>query len=500
MKTRLIVLIALMSLFGACKNEKKEAQTILNGILPDLKNETITLVPVQDYFPGLTMVGTYPTVKTDSLGKYLFRFTTTNSCFYQIINNNYHQLRADIYLEPGDSLFVDQSSWRDKPKFLIDGKGSDKLKHLEKDCLIFPKNKSFYDKIRSDYFSTELDFKRFIDSIHFERVDALTSFKDIPDLLRNHHLNTLNAERAQLLLEHLERRNYYIKQKPDYYYPDESYVGFLDSINFDNDFSKTTASKLLTNSYLNYLARQAFKSKTDKEWWEESLSWKLKFVSAQPKSLWTDLLALSTIRDYSFGLMRDDFFIDLETFDNAFKDKFFNSQNKNLFKVNITSYKNLAPGKPATDFALPDSSGNMHRLSDFKGNVVYIDFWGTWCYPCIQEIPDALVLQQRYAKDEPVTFLYVALEYDSTDIAGWKEFISGNDSRFGKLLHHKPFPGVHLVAEKQFRNEAISAYKLNSAPTHVLIDQNGNIVKARAKRSNEIREDIDELLKTIKKK
>jgi thiol-disulfide isomerase/thioredoxin len=226
----------------------------------------------------------------------------------------------------------------------------------------------------------------------------------------------------------------------------------------------------------------------------------LKFVSAQPKSLWTDLLALSTIRDYSFGLMRDDFFIDLETFDNAFKDKFFNSQNKNLFKVNITSYKNLAPGKPAPDFALPDSSGNMHRLSDFKGNVVYIDFWGTWCYPCIQEIPDALVLQQRYAKDEPVTFLYVALEYDSTDIAGWKEFISGNDSRFGKLLHHKPFPGVHLVAEKQFRNEAISAYKLNSAPTHVLIDQNGNIVKARAKRSNEIREDIDELLKTIKKK
>lgn len=500
MKTKLIISIVLLCLFGACENEINEAQTILNGILPDLKNETITLVPIQDYFPGLTMVGTYHTATADSLGRYIFRFTTTNSYFYQIINNDYPHLRADIYLEPGDSLFVDQSSWTDKPKFLIEGKGSDKLKYLEKDCQISPNNKPFYDKIRSDYFSTELDFKRFIDSIHFERVNALTSFKDIPTLLRNHHLNTLNAERAQLLLEHLERRNYYTAQKFDYYYPEESYDDFLDSINFDNDFSKTTASKFLTNSYLNYRARQAFKSKTDNEWWQENLSWKLTFVSTQPKSLWTDLLALSTIRDYSFGLMTDNFFVDLETFDNEFNNKFSNSQNKHLFKVNITPYKNLAPGKPAPDFELPDSSGNMHRLSDFKGNIVYIDFWGTWCYPCIKEIPDALILQEQYTKDEPVIFLYVALEYDSTDIAGWKEFISGNNPRFAKFLNHKPFPGVHLVAEKQFRNEAISAYKLNSAPTHVLIDQNGNIVKARAKRSNKIQEDIDELLKTIMEK
>jgi thiol-disulfide isomerase/thioredoxin len=129
---------------------------------------------------------------------------------------------------------------------------------------------------------------------------------------------------------------------------------------------------------------------------------------------------------------------------------------------------------------------------------VYIDFWGTWCYPCIQEIPDALKLQEKY-KGQPVTFLYVALEYDNEDIAGWREFIAGENKEFGKLLKGKPFPGVHLVAEKQFRNESINAYKLSFAPTHVLIDQNGRIVKVRAKGPKEIHEEIDELLKAFRK-
>jgi thiol-disulfide isomerase/thioredoxin len=498
MKTKLIISIALLILF-ACKNEKKEALTILSGILPDLKNVSITLVPVQDYFPGFTIVGTYHTVKTDSLGIYQFRFTTTNSNFFQIICNNYHQLKADIYLEPGDSLFIEQSSWTANPKFLITGKGSDKLKHLEKDYEIFPKDRDFYEKIRSDSFPTELDFKKFIDYIHFEKMNALESFNHLPKPLKYHHLNTLNAERAQFLLEHLEKRNYYTKQEYDYFYPDSSYYNFLDSINFDNDFAKSTSAKLLTNSYLNYHANQAFKSKTEEEWWYENLGWKLAFVSEQPQSLWTDILAFSTINEYSFGIMTDDFFSNLEKFDTSMKNKFSNSQNQSLFEINSESYRNLAPGKPAPDFELPDSGGILHRLSDYKGNIVYVDFWGIWCYPCIQEIPDALILQEKY-KDEPVSFLYVALEYDSKNIAEWKEFISGNNPQFGKFLNNKPIPGVHLVAEKQFRNESISAYKLNFAPTYVLIDQNGNIVKARANRSKTIHEDIDELLKKVKEK
>lgn len=494
MKTQTILALALWLALGACQGHREEAQTILSGILPDAANETLTLVPVDAYFPSLSVADTFPTVQTDSLGRYTFRLAGTRAAFYQIISNNYPQLDADIYLEPGDSLHIEQSSWREEPKFAIRGKGSEKLQHLENDHAVFSKDRAFYSKINSDYFATELDFKRFIDSIHFKRIEALAASKGTPEVVRSHHVNTLQAERAMFLLGHLERRNYYVKETFDYFFPDDRYFDFLDSIDFGGDFPHTTAARLLASIYLNYQVRHAFKSKTEDEWQADNWSWRFGFIAQQAKSTWRDILALGTMSDYYQGLTRDDFFDDLDRFYKNMNQHFSRDTNQRLFDVNIASYQNLAPGKPAPDFALPDAKGVLRRLSDYKGTIVYLDFWGTWCQPCIHEIPDALKLQETY-KDAPVTFLYVALESDSSSIAHWKEFTSPENKIFGDSLSKKPFSGVHLVAEKQIRNEAIRPYELRIMPTHVLIDPKGNIVKTRSKRPNKIQADIDELLR-----
>ena len=97
-------------------------------------------------------------------------------------------------------------------------------------------------------------------------------------------------------------------------------------------------------------------------------------------------------------------------------------------------------------------------------------------------------------ENKPVIFLYVALEYDEKNIANWKNFIAGKDEHFAKFLDYKPFPGIHVVAEKQFYNKNIKPYKLSFVPTYVLIDQNGNIVKARAARPEDISKQINKLL------
>ena len=56
-------------------------------------------------------------------------------------------------------------------------------------------------------------------------------------------------------------------------------------------------------------------------------------------------------------------------------------------------------GKLAPDFEISDFDGKRHRLSDFRGRPVYVNFWGTFCVPCLIELPDIYALHQRYGDE-----------------------------------------------------------------------------------------------------
>jgi peroxiredoxin len=95
---------------------------------------------------------------------------------------------------------------------------------------------------------------------------------------------------------------------------------------------------------------------------------------------------------------------------------------------------------PAPDFALPDTEGRLHRLSDYRGKTVIINFWTTWCPPCREEIPsmnrawqqlrqeDVVMLGINMGEDEDTIFLFTAdypaefpllLDRDGAVIARW---------------------------------------------------------------------------------
>jgi peroxiredoxin len=72
-------------------------------------------------------------------------------------------------------------------------------------------------------------------------------------------------------------------------------------------------------------------------------------------------------------------------------------------------------GKTAPDFALTDLSDKTVRLADFKGKIILLDFWATWCAPCREEIPDFVELQKQYA-EKGFTILGISLDEEGAAV------------------------------------------------------------------------------------
>lgn len=141
-------------------------------------------------------------------------------------------------------------------------------------------------------------------------------------------------------------------------------------------------------------------------------------------------------------------------------------------------------GSPAPIFNLPDTEGKMHSLKDYRGKVVYIDFWATWCGPCKREIPYMTKLEEEYAGNTDIVFISVSTDKEA-DKQKWLD-----------MVKEKGMKGVQLFTG-DLKDQISNPYHINAIPRFVLIDRNGNLVNGDAPRpsSDEIRPLINYLLK-----
>ena len=111
----------------------------------------------------------------------------------------------------------------------------------------------------------------------------------------------------------------------------------------------------------------------------------------------------------------------------------------------------------APDFTLKSSSGKNLRLSDYRGNVVLLNFWASWCGPCRQEMP---LLEAMYKKYKKLGFviLGVNVEQDSSKANAYLSDVSVS------------FPILY-----DNNNTASKLYNVSAMPTTVIIDRNGNM-------------------------
>ncbi|KQT35805.1 hypothetical protein ASG22_01940 [Chryseobacterium sp. Leaf405] len=74
-----------------------------------------------------------------------------------------------------------------------------------------------------------------------------------------------------------------------------------------------------------------------------------------------------------------------------------NAQNLELFKKGIEKLDDFGIGKPFLDFNLPDQKGNIVHLEDYKGKLILIDFWASWCKPCREKNPELKAINEEFA-------------------------------------------------------------------------------------------------------
>jgi thiol-disulfide isomerase/thioredoxin len=145
-------------------------------------------------------------------------------------------------------------------------------------------------------------------------------------------------------------------------------------------------------------------------------------------------------------------------------------------------YAHLYPGQPAPDAVCFDTAGKNYKLSDFKGKVLYIDVWATWCGPCKREIPSLKELEAAYhGKD--VQFMSISTDQDQK---AWEEFLKKNE-----------MSGLQLHQSLNFDETVSKMYIVNSIPRFLLIDKKGNIISSDAPRPSSgaaIRKMLDDAL------
>jgi cytochrome c biogenesis protein CcmG/thiol:disulfide interchange protein DsbE len=111
-------------------------------------------------------------------------------------------------------------------------------------------------------------------------------------------------------------------------------------------------------------------------------------------------------------------------------------------------------GNAAPDFVVQDSDRKV-ALHDYKGKVVVLNFWATWCPPCVEEMPSLVELQKK-VKDKNVTVLAVSLDVDE---GAYKKFIK--DHR------------VDLLTVRDADQKSNSLYGTFKFPETFVIDKNG---------------------------
>jgi thiol-disulfide isomerase/thioredoxin len=361
-----------------------------------------------------------------------------------------------LFLYPGDSLYVTLDTKQFDETINYQGRGAEINNYLAKQYLDFESTfgseyfmQTYYKRIAS---SDAENFLAYADSLVKVKLDYLNKFRtQLPTTFYDYRYADIVYEYA-IAKADFPFMHYYVRGIQDSTLKvNQGYFDFYNALHVENENYLESYNFV---SYLSYLTRY----EAAKKFGRDSISAMDKLVSAR-------FLFKGKIREKAISELLS------QTLDYGSSDEVKMLYEKAMPDITDPELRetliakhnlitSLMPGKMAPGITLNTKEGKVVNLADFKGKVVFLDFWATWCGPCMREMPAAKILQDTFAGKD-VVFLYVSLDEDE------KAWLATMESRKMK--------GVHVRASG-FSHQIAKIYAVNGIPKYYLIGRDGSIL------------------------
>lgn len=146
--------------------------------------------------------------------------------------------------------------------------------------------------------------------------------------------------------------------------------------------------------------------------------------------------------------------------------KYLTQLNAEKQQEHINQLKKAMINQKAPPFSLYNRQGALVSLEDFKDKIVILDFWATWCVPCVQSFPGMQATMEKYKENQDIVFLYINTWETKS---GFRESVDNlmNENRYTfNILYDEPKDNAELVVKQ---------YGVSSIPAKFIIDKTGNI-------------------------
>ena len=382
----------------------------------------------------------------------------------------YGELQTPIYLEPGDQLYIRFNALDFYKTLHFSGKGNVANNYL------LSKSKRFSseeDDLRQQMKDAKPEsFLKYMDEERTSRLEFFGNYSS------SYEFSTVFAAYAKAEVSY-----WYAYQLMNYpwehplYHDEEtpmalpaSYYDFLQKIEISN-------AGALPNQQYTYFLDQYFDHLSSLP--ENKAFSKLQLAE---QYLYDDVLSFYKARFYTIACRRGKAKKngpDIRDFIASCDNEIYND----VLRITYNEAKGLINGSAAPDFTLMNTEGQSIVLSDFKGKIVYLDFWASWCSPCVMQMRNSKEWKSRF-KDKDVAFIYVSLD---KDIEAWKKFVKTVDSN-----------AIHLIADSGsvYQSKIAKLYHVKRLPTVFLLNKEGKVYYNSSKDTAQYRisEMIDHLL------